>query len=170
MRHKKLCNGIAELVCTNFGLSPVGIERKVGLCSDNLKISPFEIQEGEKTIKYPVWYGEIIGDQILAAAGIFLDGEVFLTFTFKAIDGELDSSLIIGIRFDWNERDSDPGSFMLKKGEGDWLPMDLARKLRVGLGVEDMVQEGSIWRPGNFPDRLRKCLASMIELDIEKSL
>jgi hypothetical protein len=165
MRYPELCHELAKHVSASFGASPGGVG-KVGLSHEELKSDKFKIQDDDNQIRnVDVWYGETMGamGNMVAMLTSIKENEFVIVIGFKNDVNDFEDSTILGFKFNWN-LENDTGNWLLFN-EDKWLEIDLMRKLQLSMGMEAMVQEGSMWMPGTAPEKLRECLISLIEVD-----
>jgi hypothetical protein len=158
-----LSKELAKQIAKNIGANPVSIG-KIGLTIPELLTkSQLKISDEDGVIKYSqMWYGEIKGsDNIVCCLLSLLEQEPFeicSVIMFKDFSGDItDNAIGFGYSHD-NE------SFLLKIGER-WLPMTMAQKLQLALGVEVMVQDGLVWNCEEMPEEIKKNLSEIISID-----
>jgi hypothetical protein len=172
MREMELCRELSRKMCKDLGATPFSIG-KASITHEDLLVKPPLIVRDEKGVvtTVPLWYGEAHGIQglmccLLTALNNPDNLEVSCLIGFKNSIGEIQSSSArIGFQYDWTD-DSDPGSLLVKSND-KWLPMALAQRLQLALGLENMVQDGVLWtQQPKVPEEFRKNLSEIIEVDI----
>lgn len=159
-----LSNELALQISKNLGATPMTIG-KIGLTDPSfLTQSQLKLSDEDGVVKYAqMWYGETKGsDNTVCCLLTLLDEEVFeicAVIMFKDLSGDIEDSAM-GFRYSWN----DDGFFLLKNKER-WLPMTMAQKLQLALGIEVMVQDGLTWNEGEMPEEIKKNLSQIISLD-----
>ncbi len=171
MRENDLCRELSRKICKDLGATPFSIG-KVSLTHKDLLVKPPLRVQGEKDVvtTVPLWYGEAYGQQGLMCCLAALDQdpdnlEIACVIGFKDSRGEIQStSTRCGFKYDWSD-DSDPGILLVKSND-KWLPMTLAQRMTLALGLENMIQDGVLWtQQPKVPEEFRKNISEIIEVD-----
>jgi len=171
MRHKNLSNELAhkilsDISCTPFSFGKAGVTHKDLLLSTSLNI-----KENDESIKVPLYYGEVLGQEGVVSSLIFVldkspeDFEAGVIISVrKYLEDVSNKQIRIGFICNWNESFN---LFMINSNNNGWIPATLSQKLQITLAFEDIVQEGLVWQSGQAPDFMLEDASFFIELDPE---
>lgn len=168
MKDPDLCRELSRKICKDLGATPFSLG-KAGLTHNSLKRTEILKTVDEKGLvkEVEMWYGEapgLSGLMCCLLAALDESPDIACVIGFKGIDGKLiPTATRAAVLLDWGDT-SDEGS-MFMRGKEKWIPLSLAQRLQLALGLENMVQEGVLWNPApNVPEELHKNLSEIIEI------
>ncbi|MFA5758027.1 MAG: hypothetical protein WC942_01420 [Clostridia bacterium] len=172
MNKSDLDKELIRKIFIDLGACPKSIGKAGITHRDFLVKNILKIDDGTVHKEIPTWYGELRGSEgimccLLSALDFNIESlEVLFVLGFKDFDGNIQEDAIrFGLYYDWSAYDS-IGLFMTKV-KSTWVPVFLAQKLQIALGMEIMVQEGSAWVSGvPVPEEFKKNISELLnELD-----